>query len=116
MADQRAKLHFCLTQITSEEDFAGALAAAHVVVVDWMVRYRPFSIAILDFCAPGHAAHQLAPAWQAKWCRKCIYIKPKLQKLFDEEFPQCAPPHASPLRLLHVALCPSGDSASCLDF
>ena len=23
----------------------------------------------------------------AKWCRKCIYLKPKLQKLFQEEFP-----------------------------
>lgn len=23
----------------------------------------------------------------AKWCRKCIYLKPKLQKLFKEEFP-----------------------------
>ena len=25
--------------------------------------------------------------WMAKWCRKCIYLKPKLQKLFQEEFP-----------------------------
>ena len=24
----------------------------------------------------------------AKWCRKCIYLKPKLQKLFKEEFPE----------------------------
>jgi hypothetical protein len=28
----------------------------------------------------------------AKWCRKCIYLKPKLEKLIDTEFPQYAYP------------------------
>lgn len=25
--------------------------------------------------------------WMAKWCRKCIYLKPKLAKMLNEEFP-----------------------------
>ena len=25
--------------------------------------------------------------WMAQWCRKCKYIKPKLEKLMSEEFP-----------------------------
>ncbi|CAL5219423.1 g1252 [Coccomyxa viridis] len=43
----------------SEEEFNEAVSQSKIVVVDWM----------------------------AKWCRKCIYLKPKLQKLFQEEFP-----------------------------
>lgn len=46
--------------LSSEEDFKEAVSRANVVVVDWM----------------------------AKWCRKCIYLKPKLIKMFNEEFPQ----------------------------
>ncbi|CAK0742376.1 hypothetical protein CVIRNUC_001392 [Coccomyxa viridis] len=45
--------------MSSEDEFHEALGQAPIVVVDWM----------------------------AKWCRKCIYLKPKLQKLFQEEFP-----------------------------
>lgn len=26
--------------------------------------------------------------WMAKWCRKCIYLKPKLERLFNAEFPE----------------------------
>ncbi|KAK9828071.1 hypothetical protein WJX81_008135 [Elliptochloris bilobata] len=44
--------------IASEEDLQNALAVKDVVVVDWM----------------------------ASWCRKCIYLKPKLEKMFHEEF------------------------------
>jgi thiol-disulfide isomerase/thioredoxin len=29
--------------------------------------------------------------WMAKWCRKCIYLKPKLEKLMDTEFKECVP-------------------------
>ena len=25
--------------------------------------------------------------WMAKWCRKCIYLKPKLEKMLNEDFP-----------------------------
>ena len=25
--------------------------------------------------------------WMAKWCRKCIYLKPKLEKMLREDFP-----------------------------
>eukprot|EP00891_Asterochloris_glomerata_P010012 jgi/Astpho2/10012/e_gw1.00153.74.1_t len=25
--------------------------------------------------------------WMARWCRKCIYLKPKITKLFENEFP-----------------------------
>ncbi|KAK9817146.1 hypothetical protein WJX72_010290 [[Myrmecia] bisecta] len=46
--------------ITSEEAFQQVLQKSEVVVVDWM----------------------------AKWCRKCIYLKPKLEKLVRDEFPQ----------------------------
>jgi len=28
--------------------------------------------------------------WMAKWCRKCIYLKPKLEKMINEEFPGMA--------------------------
>ena len=28
--------------------------------------------------------------WMAAWCRKCIYLKPKLEKMFHEEFSECA--------------------------
>jgi len=26
--------------------------------------------------------------WMARWCRKCIYLKPKIQKMMEEEFPE----------------------------
>ncbi|KAL3131852.1 hypothetical protein ABBQ38_007565 [Trebouxia sp. C0009 RCD-2024] len=45
--------------IQSEEDLTHALTQNNVIVVDWM----------------------------AKWCRKCIYLKPKIQKMMEEEFP-----------------------------
>eukprot|EP00884_Botryococcus_braunii_P004558 jgi/Botrbrau1/14102/Bobra.182_3s0045.2 len=45
-------------EVAGEEDFAKLLASGDVVVVDWM----------------------------AKWCRKCIYLKPKLEKLMETEF------------------------------
>ncbi|KAL0050360.1 hypothetical protein WJX82_009681 [Trebouxia sp. C0006] len=48
-----------LPLIQSEEDFAQALTQNKVLVVDWM----------------------------ARWCRKCIYLKPKIQKMMEEEFP-----------------------------
>lgn len=45
--------------ISSQDEFTEAVVAKPVVVVDWM----------------------------AKWCRKCIYLKPKLAKMLNEEFP-----------------------------
>ncbi len=30
--------------------------------------------------------------WMAAWCRKCIYLKPKLEKMFHEEFAECGLP------------------------
>ncbi|KAL0042313.1 hypothetical protein WJX77_008938 [Trebouxia sp. C0004] len=48
-----------LPLIQTEEDFAEALTQNKVLVVDWM----------------------------ARWCRKCIYLKPKIQKMMEEEFP-----------------------------
>ena len=35
--------------------------------------------------------------------RKCIYLKPKLQKMFAEEFPQCDP-YTHLLQCLHSCL------------
>ena len=29
--------------------------------------------------------------WMAKWCRKCIYLKPKLEKMLREDFPGYVP-------------------------
>ena len=52
---------------------------------------------------PAHPVMFQVVDWMAKWCRKCIYIKPKLQKLFDEEFPQCALCHAP--RILGISAC-----------
>eukprot|EP00884_Botryococcus_braunii_P004557 jgi/Botrbrau1/14101/Bobra.182_3s0045.1 len=49
-------------EVAGEEDFAKLLASGDVVVVDWM----------------------------AKWCRKCIYLKPKLEKLMETEFKEHA--------------------------
>lgn len=48
-----------LPLIQSEDEFSEALAGNKVIVVDWM----------------------------AKWCRKCIYLKPKIQKMMEAEFP-----------------------------
>lgn len=25
--------------------------------------------------------------WMARWCRKCIYIKPKITKMMQEDYP-----------------------------
>ncbi|KAK9835922.1 hypothetical protein WJX84_002489 [Apatococcus fuscideae] len=43
----------------SEDDFNKQITEHPVVVVDWM----------------------------AKWCRKCIYLKPKLERMLRDEFP-----------------------------
>jgi thiol-disulfide isomerase/thioredoxin len=30
----------------------------------------------------------LVADFMAKWCRKCIYLKPKLEKMMAREFPE----------------------------
>ena len=37
----------------------------------------------------SEASHRVLPFRLLIVCRKCIYLKPKLQKMFAEEFPQC---------------------------
>lgn len=47
-----------------------------------------------DLAFIGRSAVRVAVVvvdWMAKWCRKCIYLKPKLEKLMETEFQQCAP-------------------------
>ena len=61
-------------QITSEKDFDDARASADVVIVDFM----------------------------ARWCRKCIYVKPRIATLLKEKFPQV------PLAFLDVNAVPAG--------
>ena len=62
------------TQITSEKDFEDARASADVVVVDFM----------------------------ARWCRKCIYVKPRIATLLKDKFPQV------PLAFVDVNAVPAG--------
>ncbi len=41
----------------------------------------------------------------AAWCRKCIYLKPKLEKMFNEEFAECGLPVSTvvaPTWILHA--------------
>jgi thioredoxin 1 len=45
--------------VSTEEEFNEAIHAYDLVVVDFM----------------------------ARWCRKCIYLKPKLEKMLREDFP-----------------------------
>ncbi|KAK9788297.1 hypothetical protein WJX73_004704 [Symbiochloris irregularis] len=45
--------------VSSQDEFDENVGQQSVVVVDWM----------------------------ARWCRKCIYLKPKLTKMLKEEFP-----------------------------
>lgn len=47
------------TAFVTEEEFNQQITEHPVVVVDWM----------------------------AKWCRKCIYLKPKLERMLRDEFP-----------------------------
>ncbi|MED6203699.1 Thioredoxin-like 3-2, chloroplastic [Stylosanthes scabra] len=35
-----------------------------------------------------HSHHPLIIVWVANWCRKCIYLKPKLEKLAAEYYPR----------------------------
>ncbi|KAL1295177.1 hypothetical protein AAHE18_19G193100 [Arachis hypogaea] len=35
-----------------------------------------------------HNQHPLIIVWVANWCRKCIYLKPKLEKLAAEYYPR----------------------------
>lgn len=62
------------TQITSEKDFDDVRASADVVVVDFM----------------------------ARWCRKCIYVKPRIATLLKDKFPQV------PLAFVDVNAVPAG--------
>ena len=61
-------------QVTSEKDFDDAVASAEVVVVDFM----------------------------ARWCRKCIYVKPRIATLLKDTFPQV------PLAFVDVNAVPAG--------
>ena len=61
-------------QIASEKDFEEVKASADVVVVDFM----------------------------ARWCRKCIYVKPRIATLLKDKFPQV------PLAFVDVNAVPSG--------
>ncbi|MED6209488.1 Thioredoxin-like 3-2, chloroplastic [Stylosanthes scabra] len=36
----------------------------------------------------SHNQHPLIIVWVANWCRKCIYLKPKLEKLAAEYYPR----------------------------
>ncbi|KAK9848663.1 hypothetical protein WJX84_005109 [Apatococcus fuscideae] len=65
------------TSFVSEEEFTKQITENPVVVVDWM----------------------------AKWCRKCIYLKPKLERMLRDEFP------GVPLVFIEVNRVPGG---SCL--
>ena len=60
-------------QVTSEDEFNSVLASADVVLIDFM----------------------------ARWCRKCIYIKPRVATLLKEKFPQV------PLAFVDVNAVPS---------
>ncbi|CAK8571179.1 unnamed protein product [Lathyrus sativus] len=35
-----------------------------------------------------HQQHALLVVWMASWCRKCIYLKPKLEKLAVDYYPR----------------------------
>ncbi|KAJ7975036.1 Thioredoxin-like 3-2 chloroplastic [Quillaja saponaria] len=58
----------------------------------------PESIQLQPICSESHfdrviaEAQQLEEAvivvWMASWCRKCIYLKPKLEKLAAEYYPR----------------------------
>ena len=36
-----------------------------------------------NVAAAGEGVHVIC--WVATWCRKCIYLKPKLKKILDED-------------------------------
>ena len=40
--------------------------------------------------------------WTAARCRKCIYLKPKLEKMFNEEFAECGLPVSTTVALTWV--------------
>jgi hypothetical protein len=40
-----------------------------------------------NVAAAGEGVHIIC--WVAAWCRKCVYLKPKLKKCLDA-YPQCA--------------------------
>ncbi|XP_010423599.1 PREDICTED: thioredoxin-like 3-2, chloroplastic [Camelina sativa] len=64
----------------------------------------PVSVELGPICSESHfdqvmeEAHKLGESvvivWMAAWCRKCIYLKPKLEKLAAEFYPR--------LRFYHV--------------
>ncbi|GMY09261.1 thioredoxin-like 3-2, chloroplastic isoform X2 [Fagus crenata] len=58
----------------------------------------PVSVDLLPICTETHFDRALAEAqqlddsliivWMATWCRKCIYLKPKLEKLAADYYPR----------------------------
>ncbi|KAL6635364.1 hypothetical protein ACP70R_028035 [Stipagrostis hirtigluma subsp. patula] len=51
--------------------------------------------------------HPIVLLWMANWCRKCIYLKPKLEKLAAEYYPRirfyCVDVNAVPQKLVNRA-------------
>ncbi len=71
-----------------------ALAVADVDCPNTLPATFPLSAA----ATPGYRLHWAAVVvvdFMARWCRKCIYLKPKLEKMLREDFPGCALLHDS---------------------
>lgn len=75
-------LYATLSQIQSEEDFAQALTQNK--------GQQQFACLFNNDCllTKTMLLAVLVVDWMARWCRKCIYLKPKIQKMMEEEFPE----------------------------
>uniref|UniRef100_A0A7N0RG60 Thioredoxin domain-containing protein n=1 Tax=Kalanchoe fedtschenkoi TaxID=63787 RepID=A0A7N0RG60_KALFE len=80
-------------------------------------QHLPVSLDLLPICSDTQFDRVLAEAhrqnelliivWMAKWCRKCIYLKPKLEKLAADYYPRlkfyCVDVNAVPHKLVSRA-------------
>lgn len=48
--------------------------------------YKGSTVQLFKF-TPAHAV--VVVDFMARWCRKCIYLKPKLERMLREDFPEC---------------------------
>ncbi|XP_019058429.1 PREDICTED: thioredoxin-like 3-2, chloroplastic isoform X3 [Tarenaya hassleriana] len=87
--------------------FAEGIRAVHAIEQDGTLQElddSPVSVEPLPICGEDQFDRVMADAqelgesvvivWMAAWCRKCIYLKPKLEKLAAEYYPR--------LRFYHV--------------